>query len=76
MTQDKPETILILAKAAKLSWTTTQALLSFCIRQRRISPGEIEQCLASFERLNLATAQKIVEFYKIRRTSGSTSRPF
>jgi uncharacterized protein (DUF2336 family) len=76
MLQDKPETILILAKAAKLSWTTTKALLSFCIRRRRISPGEIEQCLASFERLNLATAQKIVEFFKIRRTTGSTSRPF
>lgn len=76
MTQDKPETILILAKAAKLSWKTTKALLSFCIRQRRISPGEIEQCLASFERLNLATAQKIVEFYKIRRATGSTPRPF
>jgi uncharacterized protein (DUF2336 family) len=76
MTREKPETILILAKAAKLSWTTTKALLSFSIRQRRISPGEIEQCLASFERLNLATAQKIVEFYKIRRATGSTSRPF
>ena len=65
--QDKPETILILAKAAKLSWPTTRTLLSSCIRQGRISSGEIEQCLASFERLNLATAQRIVEFYKIRR---------
>ena len=72
MLQDKPETILIFAKAAKLSWITTKALLSFCIRQRRISSDEIEQCLASFERLNLATAQKIVQFYKIRRATGST----
>lgn len=72
MLQNKPETVLIFAKAAKLSWPTTKALLSFCIRQRHISSGEIEECLASFERLNLATAQKIVEFYKIRRATGST----
>ena len=71
MLHDKPETILILAKAAKLSWITTKALLSLCVRQRRISSIEIEQCLASFERLNFATAQKIVDFYKIRRTTGS-----
>ena len=74
MLQDKPETILILAKAAKLSWPTTKALLPFCIRQRRISSGEIEQCMASFERLNFATALKIVEFYKIRPATSSTRR--
>jgi uncharacterized protein (DUF2336 family) len=71
MLHDKPETILILAKAAKLSWITAKALLSFCVRQRRISSIENDQCLASFERLNFATAQKIVDFYKIRRTTGS-----
>lgn len=70
MLHDKPETILILSKAAKLSWITTKALLSFCLRKRRISSIEIDQCLASFERLNFATAQKIVDFYKIRRTTG------
>ena len=72
MLHDKPETILILAKAAKLSWSTTKAILSFPVRQRRISSVEIEQCLASFERLSFATAQKIVDFYKIRRATGST----
>ena len=72
--QDKPETILVLAKAAKLSWPTTKALLTSCCRQGRLSSVEIEQCLASFERLNFATAQKIVEFYKIRRVTGS-ARP-
>jgi len=74
MLQGKPETILILAKAARLSWATTKALLSFGIRDRRVPAGEIEQCLASFERLNFSTAQKIVEFYKIRRAT-SSARP-
>jgi uncharacterized protein (DUF2336 family) len=74
MLQDKPETILVIAKAAKLSWETTKALLSSCVRQRRISSIEIEQCLGSFGRLNYNTAQKIVDFYKIRRATGS-ARP-
>jgi uncharacterized protein (DUF2336 family) len=74
MLQDKPETILILAKATKLSWETTKALLSVCVRQRRILSIEIEQCLASFERLNYDTAQRIVDFYRIRQATGS-ARP-
>lgn len=74
MIQDQSETILILAKAAKLSWATTKVLLSFRARQRPISSGEIEQYLASFERLNFSTAQQIIEFYRMRR-AGGLSRP-
>jgi len=74
MMQDQFDMILVLAKAAKLSWATTKGLLSFPIRQRRIASGEIEQCLASFERLNLATAQHIIEFYRLRH-SNKSSRP-
>lgn len=66
--------ILVLAKAAKLSWATTKILLSFPMRQRRIASGEIEQCLASFERLNVATAEHIIEFYRLRHANGP-SRP-
>jgi uncharacterized protein (DUF2336 family) len=69
MTQSRSERIVILAKAAELSWATTKALLLFRARQRPISTSEIEQCLASFERLNLSTARRIVEFYKIRPAS-------
>jgi len=74
MIQSKPETMLILAKAAKLSWPTTKILLSFCARQRTIPSSAIGQCLASFERLNFSTAQQIIEFYRMRRASGS-ARP-
>ncbi len=72
--QDQLDMILVLAKAAKLSWATTKLLLSFPIRQRRIASGEIEQCLASFERLNAATAEHIIEFYRLRHAN-RPSRP-
>jgi uncharacterized protein (DUF2336 family) len=74
ISQNQPETILVLAKAAKLSWATTKILLSLLARQSRLSTGEAGQYLASFERLNFSTAQKIVEFYRMRRASG-VSRP-
>jgi uncharacterized protein (DUF2336 family) len=72
--QNQPETILVLAKAARLSWATTKILLSLLARQSRMATGEMGQYLASFERLNFSTAQKIVEFYRMRRASG-VSRP-
>jgi uncharacterized protein (DUF2336 family) len=74
LSQDQLDMILVLAKAAKLSWATTKMLLSFPGRQRRISSGEIEQCLASFERLNFATAQHIIEFYRMRHAQPARSR--
>ncbi len=70
--EHKPETMLILAKAAKMSWPTTKILLSLRAGQRAASSDEIEQCLASFERLNLGTAQQIIKFYKMRRANGSS----
>lgn len=66
MVQDKAETMLILAKAANLLWPTTKLLLLLRARNRYISSNEIEHHLASFERLNIKTAQKIIEFYKLR----------
>ncbi len=71
MMQDQFDMILVLAKAAKLSWATTKVLLLFPVRKRRIASGEIEQCLASFERLNVATAQHIIEFYRLRHANKS-----
>jgi uncharacterized protein (DUF2336 family) len=70
--EHKSETMLILAKAAKLSWPTTKILLSLRAGQRAVPSDVIEQCLASFERLNFSTAQQIIKFYKIRGPSGSS----
>jgi uncharacterized protein (DUF2336 family) len=64
--EDQSETILILAKAAKLSWATAKTLLSYRARRRGLASGKIEQNLASFERLKLSTAQQIIAFYRMR----------
>ncbi len=67
--KDQSETIMILAKAAKLSWSTAKALLLLRARQRGFSTSQVEQQMASFDRLSLHSAKQIIEFYKSRRVS-------
>ena len=69
--QDQSETILVLAKAAGLSWSTAKALLSLRAKQRGLSSTQIEQSMAGFDRLNPTTAKQIAEFYKTRGASAS-----
>jgi len=74
MNENRAEAVLVLAKAANLSWTTTKALLL-----RRSRPGcraamQLEQMMASFERLNVKTAQQITDFYRTRRPGTAPHR--
>ncbi len=63
MMQERPEMILIIVKAAGLAWGDAKAILGLRSRTLAITPFDIERCLASFERLSLATAQRIIQFY-------------
>jgi uncharacterized protein (DUF2336 family) len=61
--------VLILAKAAGLSWPTAKQI---CILRRkvfRISPQAIETARHSFDRLHPATAQRLVRFYNERHSA-------
>ncbi|MCC6776830.1 MAG: DUF2336 domain-containing protein [Hyphomicrobiales bacterium] len=60
--RQRPETLLVLARALRLSWPTAKALLH--LRGRSLAPNEIAQHLASFERLKPETAQEILRFYQ------------
>jgi uncharacterized protein (DUF2336 family) len=66
MIQDRPETILILAKAAGMPWACAKAILWLRVGKSGISTSEMEQCLASFQRLKPATAKQFVRFYQTR----------
>jgi uncharacterized protein (DUF2336 family) len=67
--QEQTETLLILAKAAHLSWETTKLLLALRSKRRGTSLINLEQNMAAFERLNAGTARQIVEFYRMRRST-------
>lgn len=71
MNDARPESdfALILAKAAGLSWPTVKHI---CILRRkafRFSPQAIEAARHSFDRLQPATAQRLVRFYNERHSA-------
>jgi len=70
MTQDRPDAVLVMAKAIGLSWDTTKAVLRLRAGARGISPGELEQCAATFSRLTPAVARQVVKL-RDNRAQGS-----
>ncbi|HXZ21614.1 MAG TPA: DUF2336 domain-containing protein [Pseudolabrys sp.] len=71
MNDARPESdfVLILARAAGLSWPTTKQI---CILRRkvfRVSPQAIETARHSFDRLQLTTAKRLVRFYNERHSA-------
>ena len=60
------ETVLILAKAAGCSWTTTKAILIMQAAGRGLSQQDLDGACLRFERLNRETAQRVVKFYERR----------
>jgi uncharacterized protein (DUF2336 family) len=73
MKQESADMILIIAKAIALPWTTVKSILCARAGGRPISAGEIAQCLASYERLEVTTAHEIVRFHRLR--DHSDTRP-
>jgi D-mannonate dehydratase len=64
--QDSGETLIVLARANGLAWSTVKTMLQLPGGKRARTPSEIRQCLARFEKLNRATACDIMQFYKAR----------
>jgi uncharacterized protein (DUF2336 family) len=65
--EERSEQLLVLAKAACLSWKTTRAIL-------RLAPGELaeadlDRLLETFLRLRPETARQAVQFYRLRERS-------
>jgi uncharacterized protein (DUF2336 family) len=60
------EIVLILAKVAGLSSTTTKAILLLRAADRGLSANDLEQALASFDRLQDETARRVLGFFRTR----------
>jgi uncharacterized protein (DUF2336 family) len=67
MLDEQPDTTLILAKAAGLSWTTVKFVLLLRAGGHSVSAHELEDALKSFEQLSDETAHLAVRFYQRRR---------
>jgi uncharacterized protein (DUF2336 family) len=60
------EIVLILAKVAGLSSTTTKAILLLRAADRGMSVNDLEQALSSFNRLQPDTARRVLGFFRAR----------
>ena len=58
--------VLILAKAAGCSWTTTKALLRMYAAKRTLPPHDLDRAFARFERLDQKAARLAVTFHERR----------
>jgi uncharacterized protein (DUF2336 family) len=65
--QQQADQILVLAKAIDLSWVTTVTLLLLQAGVNGSSRQRLDQCLASFSKLQPKTAQTALQFYRMRQ---------
>lgn len=68
LVEERSEQVLVLAKAACLSWKTTKAILSLQAPAER-STGDLDGLLQTFLRLRPGTARQAVQFYRLRERS-------
>jgi uncharacterized protein (DUF2336 family) len=70
MLDERPDMLLILAKAIGYSWATAKLLLLLRTGGRGASHQDLELALHSFDRLQVSTAQRAVRFYQTRQNAG------
>lgn len=68
---ENPGAVQIVARAANCSWATTKALLMMTAAERKMTRMDLERARENFERLELATAKRVLEFYEMRRNAGT-----
>jgi len=70
---DRPDMVLILAKAIGYSWATAKLMLLLRNGGRGASPQDLQLALHSFDRLQVSTAQRAVRFYQSRQSAGQAA---
>ncbi|MGN6573238.1 MAG: DUF2336 domain-containing protein [Pseudolabrys sp.] len=55
--------VLLFAKAAGCSWTTTRELLTMYAANRKLTPDDLTRSFERFDRLSPKTAQSIISFH-------------
>ena len=64
---ENPGAVQVVAKAAGCSWATVKSVLLMRAADRRMSKIDLERARENFERLEVRTAKRVLEFYDSRR---------
>jgi uncharacterized protein (DUF2336 family) len=71
MLEERSDTVVILAKAGDLSWSSIKAILLLRAGRHFTAGSDIAPSLANFERLRPATAKEITRLYRLRAPQDS-----
>jgi hypothetical protein len=66
---ERPDPVLILCKAADMSWPTVKSVMTSCAKANGVSVIGIEGALANYERLSVSTAQRVVRFWQVKQSA-------
>jgi uncharacterized protein (DUF2336 family) len=67
MAGDRPDPVLILCKAAGLSWPTVKAVILARPDPAGTSAQALDAAFANYDRLSASTAQRVVRFWQVRK---------
>jgi len=66
---ENPGAVQVVAKSASCSWPTVKSLLLMRAADRRMSKVDLDRARENYERLDVRTAKRVLEFYDSRRHS-------
>jgi hypothetical protein len=67
MSGERTDPVLILCKAAGLSWPTVKAIIAACANASRGASQDLGAALVNYGRLSASTAQRVVRFWQIKQ---------
>jgi uncharacterized protein (DUF2336 family) len=67
---DNSDMCLVIARAAGLSWPTAKQILLLQSTAGSLSEQDLARAKDNFEKLQPATAQRVVRFYQVRKNAG------
>ncbi len=72
---ENPGAVQIVGKVAGCTWATVKALLLMKAADRNMTKMDLDRAQENYERLEVRTAKRVLEFYEARRNNGSAKAP-
>lgn len=73
LVQNEPEQLMVFAKASDLSWETAKAIITLQAGRGGVTKQRLDECFASFFRLQPKTARAALQFYRLREKASGGS---
>jgi uncharacterized protein (DUF2336 family) len=69
LADERPDMVLIITRAVGFCWATAKLILMLRAEGRGLTKADMDYALNSFDRLQVATAQRAVRFYQMRQNT-------